>query len=98
MDKSVRWENIDLRQSNLSMAEIAEVRDHLVAMLETASTLHRPRIKKAIKAANSILHAPRLKNGRVKIGEGANDRIIGRYNGGAGASSFVQGGKPGSKR
>jgi hypothetical protein len=100
VEKSVRWENVDLRTAGLSKGELLEIRDHLIERLAHESALSAPRLKKAIKAANSLLNAPKPKKQKNDDAGGHyfGEPPVGRYNGGFGQVAFVRGGAPGSKR
>ncbi|CCE97564.1 hypothetical protein SFHH103_03072 [Sinorhizobium fredii HH103] len=99
MKTSIRWENVDLKAAGLSRKELAKVVAELKARLDREGPLRAAQLKKAIKQANSLLNAKRERNGGIKIKVAYNsDEPIGRFGGGQGATTFVPGGAPNSKR
>lgn len=96
IDRSVRWENVNLRAAALSKPDLAAVKE-LLEQRAKREPLSAARIRKAIKRVNSLLNAGIPKIPRRKTG-GGSELGVGRYGGGSGAASFVQGGAPGGRR
>ena len=99
IDKSVRWENIDLRIAGLSKPELQEVVSVLRSRLVVVEAVAQPRIRQAIKRANVLINTPKPRKQKMKVGNLPSDNEpVGRYGGGMGAATFFSGGAPGSRR
>lgn len=99
IDKSIRWENIDLKSAGLTKPQLQEVVSVLKSRLAIAEAVVQPRVRQAIKRANALINAPKPRKQKMKLGELPSDNEpVGRYSGGMGAATFFSGGAPGSRR